>query len=71
LFRVKEYKNTLVINYNQPTVSILIYGELKTNNKMYAKGSYFHSTVGQQEFEFFKKTAILMLNKVHLEDMLK
>jgi len=35
----------MAINYNQPTISILIYGELKFRGKVYAKGAYFNSEV--------------------------
>jgi hypothetical protein len=71
VFRVREDRSTLLINYNQPTVSILVYGEVRWCGRVFAKGSYLMAGVGQQEMEFLKKTAVLMLNKSHLEESLR
>lgn len=57
----------MVINYNQPTISILIYGELKCKQKVYSKGGYFMSGEEKIEVEFLKKTSIVMLNRKDFE----
>lgn len=62
IFRVKEDHSTMLVNFSQPTLCILVYGELQTGSKIYAKGSYLTVQPSKVEIHFLKKTAILMLN---------
>jgi hypothetical protein len=53
----------MLVNYNQPTLSIIIYGELKLNNKLMSKGQYFWTGVEKIEVHFMKKSLLMMLNR--------
>lgn len=41
IFRVREDKSTIALSFNQPTICILVYGELKYKSKMYGKSNFF------------------------------
>lgn len=70
IFRVKEDHATVVMNFSQHTLAVLVYGELSTNNKIYAKGSYLTLEPGKKEVHFLKKTAIMMLNNQEIHQLM-
>ena len=58
------------ISYNHPTLSILIYGELKARGKLHSKGHYFAADAELLEIHFLKKSLLLMIQRTHLEALL-
>lgn len=53
----------MLVNYNQSTLSIVIYGELKVRGKLLGKGLYFWTGVEKAEIHFMKKSVLMMINK--------
>lgn len=60
----------MVMNFSQRTLAILVYGELRTSNKIYAKGSYLTVEPGKIEVDFLKKTAVMMLNSQEVHQLM-
>jgi hypothetical protein len=59
-----------VVNFKQTTLSIVIYGELKIDNKTYVKGTYFVSEPRTVHIDCLKKTAILVLNSQEIDTLM-
>ena len=61
----------MVVNYNQTTLSIVIYGEVQVYNKLHTKGTYFICEKSKVQMLFSKKSLFLMLNHREIEDIMK
>ena len=61
----------MVINYNQPTLSIVVYGEVRIDKRIYAKGTHFLTEMSKVEMQFTKKSLIMMLNQREIEDIMQ
>lgn len=56
----------MIINFNQPTVCVVIFGELIIEGKMFSKGDFFTIKENRVEIFFKHKTTLVML---HQEDL--
>ena len=70
LFRVKKARNNMVINFNQPTVCVVIFGELSTEGKTFVKDDFFVIREDRVQIFFRHKTTLVMLHKQDVENKL-
>lgn len=60
----------MVISFNQPTVCIIVFGEVVVEGKNFGKGDYFIMLEGKVDMFFRHKTTLIMLHKDELENKL-
>ena len=53
----------MIINFNQPTICILVFGSVLLEGKLYSKGGFFIATNDRIEMFFSNKTTMAMLHK--------
>lgn len=66
IFRVKKC-GSIVINFNQPTVCVVVFGDVRVGDRRFRKGDFFVSPEERLEVYFQLKTTMVMLHKEELE----
>jgi hypothetical protein len=70
ILRVRKARSSMVVNFNQPTVCIVVFGEVVLEGKTFPKGDFFIILEDRVEIYFRHKTTLAMLHKEDIEGKL-
>lgn len=68
VFRVKEDRIAMMLNFNQPSICVVVYGEVVSGGRKYQAGEFMVSGDARLEMNFQQKSCLVMLNKLDLEE---